>query len=289
MTISSLIDLRRRLGFDKNAPDHLSLIQRELNGGKITLSQIDTIADHPQATTLAISGLEQATLEHFVNRFGNQFEGIMFWKCPRVADLTPLESLTKPRFIEYFWNQKATRLWNLDKSTGLRGLRITDFRKLNDLTDLATGKALEELELGDAIWSKTSFRTLEPIGTMCSLKSLSCSAARIEDARIEPLARLTQLARLDLPAKLFTQAQLAWLRAHLPASVSGDVLAATKQLETPLTLRGKPLDTRVLGAGKPFLHSVNDATKIRKIEETFAAMVDFFTANPEAAPEHYSG
>jgi hypothetical protein len=285
----SLTDLRRRLSIEKNAPGHLSLLQQELNGGKITRAQIDTIADHPEATTLAISGLEQATLEHFVERFGNQFDGIMFWKCPRVADLTPLEHLTRPQFMEVFWNQKTTRLWNLGKSTGLRGLRITDFGKLNALDDLATGTALEELEIGNAVWSKASFQTLEPMGALRELKSLWFSALKIGDGRIEPLARLAQLSSLDFPAKLFTQVQLAWLRAHLPASVSGSALSATRRLANPLTSRGKPLDTLVLGAGKPFLHSVNDATKLRKFEEAFAAMVEFFHANPEAAPEHYSG
>jgi hypothetical protein len=82
---------------------------------------LDGIADYPEATHICLAGLRQQDFNAFISRFGRQFEVIHFWKCPYINDLSPLESLTSVKYITYFWNQKATRFWDMSKNTSFIG------------------------------------------------------------------------------------------------------------------------------------------------------------------------
>lgn len=281
----NLLQLRQRLGPDKGAPDHIELIQPQLNGGKVTREQIAALDDAPQAMTLTISGLDQGTFELLVTRYAQRFVGINFWKCPRVQDLTPLEDLPALRCINYYWNQKATRLWNFKRTPGLTGLRFDDFTKLVNLGDLKDAQFLQELEFGNAVSTQSEFESLKPLSALSSLKSLAFNAKKIRDARIEPLASLGQLQTLAFPANLFTTAQVAWLRARLPSTVDCATLAASCPIRQPVQTQGKTLDTVVVGAKKPMLDSTLDAKRLRRYQDEFAALLQYFEANPQASPE----
>ena len=199
----------------------MTLVLPEIGGGRLDASHLATIADHPEAHALTVSGLDQPTFERLVTEHGRQFSAIEFWKCPRIADLSPLEDLPGLRLVSFYWNQRATRLWDLTRTPGLAGLNLDDFTRLHDLADLAEGTNLRELAFGDMIWSTSVYTTLEPVGTLTGLRSLAFSAKKIEDGRIDPLGHLTGLEELSFPTNLFTTRQVAWLRARLPETVTG--------------------------------------------------------------------
>ena len=92
--------------------------------------------------------------------------------------------------------------------------------------------------------------TLEPIGRCSQLKSLTFNAQKIADDRIEPLAQLTQLERLEFPAHQFTSRQVAWLKARLPETIRSQVLGGYWTIHETLELKGKRLDTLIVGKGK---------------------------------------
>ena len=71
----------------------INLVQKEVDGGIITVEQIDTIREFPDAKSIIISGLKQDTFEYFVNTYGRQFLAITFWKNKAVSDLSALSSL----------------------------------------------------------------------------------------------------------------------------------------------------------------------------------------------------
>jgi hypothetical protein len=173
-----------------------------------------------------ISGLDQATFESLVAQYGTRFSAIEFWKCPRIADLSPLEDLPDLQLVAFYWNQRATRLWNISRNPRLTGLCFEDFDRLHDLRALQSGASLQELEFGDAVWSKSAFESLEPLATLSGLRSLNINAKRIDDGRFEPLGQLTRLEALRFPPRQFTNRQIAWLRATLPASLESASLAS---------------------------------------------------------------
>lgn len=259
----------------------LTLVLPEIGGGKATAKDLEAIADSPDATAIPISGLDQGTFEHFVSAYGRQFTGIHFWKCPRIADLSPLQDLPQLTHVAYYWNQRTTRLWDLSETPNLRELHFEDFTRLNVLDDLANGSLLEDLIFGNAVWVTSAYATLDPLAGLERLRHLKFSAKRILDGRIQPLASLTQLESLSFPANLFTTEQCAWLRARLPDSAAGRILEPLMKLDKPL-VSGK--DTLVIGKRKPWLNSATDRGRVAAYEANFWQQVEEFRASPSKEP-----
>lgn len=247
----------------------------------MTTTELAKIEDaRPDTTALVISGLDQPMFETLVTRFGDRFTAIYFWKCPRIADLSPLEDLISLTHLAFYWNQRAVKLWNLGATPKLRGLQFEDFTRMHSLDDLAAGSSLEELRFGDKVWTKSVFASLAPLESLSRLRRLDFDARRIEDGRVEPLASLPSLEVLDFPLRMFTTEQCAWLRAHLSVTVRGRSLVPVESLNKPIGTK----DAFIIGKGKPFLNSTTDARRIAGYTDAFWALVDDFRRDPTRMP-----
>lgn len=262
-----------------------NLVQAEVGGGRLSSRDLTVLDEHPDAIALTASGLDQSTFEALVATYGRRFSGLHFWKCPRIVDLSPLEHLPHLTHVAFYWNQRADRLWDFTRTPKLRGLQFRDFTQLHDLRDLRAAISLQELRFGDAIWPKSRFESLEPIGELEQLKRLALDAKRIEDGRVEPLARLVQLETLEFPPNMLTTRQVAWLRARLSESVQSTTLTPILTVEGLRSSNGKKLDRLVIGKRKPFLNSSLDAARIKRYEKEFWEMVNAFRQNPAAQPD----
>ncbi|MDH5629783.1 MAG: hypothetical protein OEY96_06470, partial [Gammaproteobacteria bacterium] len=248
----------------KDVPHQINLIERDISGGKISKSTIDSLEYLEDKHVLTVSGLKQDTFEYLISKYGQKFRTINFWKCPLVEDFSPIESLSNIEFISYFWNQRVTRLWNFRKTPKLKGFSFDDFTRMHTLVDLENADKLEELEFGDKIWVKYKLETLEPVSKLIQLKKLSFSAKKIEDYRIEPLSELSNLEYLAFPGNLFTTEQVAWLKSKLPESVESKVLNPLWTLDKPIEIDNKKKNTFIVGKHKPFLDSSIDKKRIEK-------------------------
>lgn len=267
------------------APWLVDLVLPQIGGGRLDPSDLAAIDADPGAKALRVSGLDQGTFEELVARHGERFSAIHFWKCPRIADLTPLEHLPGLRLVSFFWNQRAERLWDLTRTPQLTGLCLHDFTRLHDLRDLAAGSSLLELDIGDAVWDTLRVETLEPLASLTGLRSLTLSAKKIEDGRVEPLGALQQLSALQFPSNLFTTSQVAWLRAHLPDSLGSEALEPLRRPVKPLSYGGKERDVLLVGKRKPFLSSTIDAKRIERHVAEFERLVAAFRADPSLSPD----
>lgn len=273
-----------------NTPEnksYLSLIQNNISGGRITKQDIDTIRQFPSATEISISGLTQNTFEYFIKNYGNQFKAIIFWKCPLVEDLKATEILDKVEYIVYFWNQRAKNLWDFSKTKSLKGFCYDDFTRMHNMSEIANSTSLEELYFGDRVWRKYILSTLDPLKKIMSLKSLSFSAKKILDEKIEPIADLKKLEKLSFPSNQFTTEQVAWLKAHLHDTVESKILQAYWKIEKPINMNGKNKDTFIVGKRKPFLDSTQENEKIIKYAKQFDDMHQWYLENPNASPNDY--
>ena len=283
--ITDLRALRIHHRPESRPPWHATLLQQALNGGKVSTAEIDALDQQPQATALTIGGLEDKTLAHLVRRFGSQFTAVHFWKCPRLADLSPLQDMPQLTHVAFYWNQRATRLWNLARTPALRGLHFDDFTKLSRLDDLALATSLDTLVFGNAVWNKFAVDTLDPLAALgATLRHLAFNAQSIGDGRIQPLAQLTALHSLEFPTHLFSTEQIAWLRAHAPAALASSALDPLLRLKSPLMRRGKALDVLIAGKGKPFLSSQTDAAKVAQFVDSFQQLRDRFAADATLEP-----
>lgn len=259
----------------------------DVSDGRITKDEIDAIQKFPNATEIALYGLTQDTFEYFVENYGQQFKAIIFWKCPLVGSLKAMESLDQVEYIVYFWNQRAEHLWDFSKTKALKGFCYDDFTRMHDISEVADAPALEDLRFGNRVEPKYILNTLGPIKECMTLKSLSFSAKKLLDGKIEPLAHLKQLEHLWFPSNLFSTEQVAWLKAHLPDTVVSKVLNPYWSIEKPLNFSGKDKDTFIVGKRKPLLSSVEDKARISKYVAQFNEMHQWYLKNPEALPDDY--
>jgi hypothetical protein len=267
--------------FNDAPPWMLRIVLADIGGGRMTTTELAKIdAAPPSTNTLVISGLDQPMFEMLVARYGDRFTAIYFWKCPRIEDLTPLEALPYLTYVAFYWNQRAVRLWNFAATPRLRGLQWQDFSRLHALDDLAGCSSLEELRFGDAVWTKSVFASLAPLRSLTRLRRLDFDARRIEDGRVQSLALLPSLERLDFPLRMFTTEQCAWLRAHLRDSVQGRALVPLESLNKPIGSK----DTFIIGKGKPFLNSMTDGPRIARYTDAFWAFVEEYRRDPTLEP-----
>jgi hypothetical protein len=268
-------------------PTYMSIFQGDISGGRVAREKIDTLREHPDLTGISVSGFTQASFEYFIHTYGGQFKTIIFWKCPLIGNLEALETLDQVEQIYYYWNQRAETLWDFSKTRSLKVFRYDDFTRMHDLSQISKAPALEELHFGNKVWSKYILNTLEPLKDCPSLKNVALNPRKILDERIEPLAELKKLEELHFSSRLFTTEQIAWLKAHLPASFQSTSLEAFWKIKEPLSIHGKRKDTFVAGKGKPFLDPLQDKARLEKYVQQFNDMHQWFLEHPKASPQDY--
>jgi len=250
----------------------INMVQKKITGGAITYEEIDELKKYPQVKGIEISGLKQDTFEYFIENYGRQFEVIKFWKCPRVADFSRLELLTDIKYISFYWNQKATHLWDLSKNKNLKVLIINDFRKMSSLEEIPLAPELEVLEFGDVMVDKFIVNSLKPLAKAPKLRFLEFSPKKVLDNDVAPLTKIANLEKLEFPGNLFTTEQIAMLTARLK-NVESSVLCAYVINERPFDFGGKILNTYIVGKGKPSLNSEIDRARIEKYKKQFEELV----------------
>lgn len=199
----------------------LNLLQKEVDGGVISFEQIDEIANHPNAKSIIISGLKQDTFEYFVTKYGNQFEAISFWKNKLVADLSCLGTLQNIKYIHYFYNQKATDLWDISSNTNLIGLGIYDFSKLHDISKIETASNLLNFQLGDAVTPAMVVHSFKPIMNT-NITHFEWWGKAVEDNDYTCLAK-SNVTELDMNPTQFTLEELVGLLSHFSDSLTGSI------------------------------------------------------------------
>lgn len=205
----------------------INLVQHEVGGGTITIEQIDSIDRYPDAKSIVISGLKQDTFEYFIRKYGKQFDAISFWKNKLVSDISALETLNNVKYINWYWNQRVTSLWNMKHNSSLKGLRIFDFARLHSIDEIETAPILEYFSIGNATWGGMEIESLKPI-VNSSITHFEWYGKKVMDNDFSCLAK-GKILELDINSTQFTMEELAELLALFPASLKGTI---TKPYET---------------------------------------------------------
>lgn len=209
--------------FDSSSFDayDINLVQKEVGGGVTTVEQIDMIRNFPDAKSIIISGLKQDTFEYFVNTYGRQFQAITFWKNKAVSDLSALSSLEDVEYISYFFNQKASKLWDMSNNKKLVGLSISDFSKLHALDGIEKACNLESLYVHNRVEARMEIESLKPI-VNTGIKYFLWGGKRVLDNDFGCLAN-SKIEELDISPMQFTMLELAQLLALFPETLKGSI------------------------------------------------------------------
>lgn len=200
----------------------INMVQKEVDGGSVRIDQIDeSISRYPEARSIVISGLNQDSFEYFIQKYGQQFEAISFWKNKLVGDLSCLGKLRNIKYIHYFFNQKSCSLWDMSENSALKGLSIYDFSKLKNINEIGSAKSLEFFGIGDKVWAGMEIESLKPI-VNTNISHFEWYGKKVSDNDFKCLAD-SKIKILDINPTQFTVEELTDLLACFPDTLSGSI------------------------------------------------------------------
>ena len=248
----------------------------DVSGGKISIEEIDRIADHPEAKSVSIFGLRQDTFEYFIKTYGHQFRYIRFFKNKSVEDWSLLETLPELEGLYWFHNQKITKLWDMSKNYALKAVELSDFTKLHDLSGIEKAPALEWFGFGDAVWSTSEIESLRPfINT--NIRRISFTGKTIRDMDISFIPQIKSLEVFDFPTNLFAMEEVARLVGSCP-NLEGYSLKPyiETQLFNEETRKTDKPGVVLVGKRKPVLAVEGNETRIANHVSKFNKIVEQF-------------
>ncbi len=250
-----------------------------ISGGKISVSDIDVLKDHPDTDTVTISGLRQDTFEYFIGTYGKQLKAIRFFKNKLVEDWSMLGSLPQLEYVDFFANQRISSLWNMSENVSLKGLCINDFSRLNNIEGIAKAPALEDFRIGNAVWDKLVLDSLLPLSGS-PIKRLEFSGKDIVNKDLTFLAHLESLRTFDFSSNLYTTEQVAWIAANFPNITGFAVRAYTEYENTDFETGEKRKAGWVVGKRKPHLIFKGNEEKLKRFADNFELLKKTYKGVP---------
>ena len=223
---------------------------------------------------LEICGMNQESLEYFVQHYGKTYRYLSFFKCQLIRDFSPLEDLGKLEEVSLYWNIRSDRLWDMSKNTSLNTISIGDAKRMTQKPEpLKTAPALERVFLIGSMFNNYNVESLDCFAGMPNLKQLALYNIRLQDKRMDALNTLPKLERFDFDAGMLTTEEIAWIVAKYP-HLAGQSLCAYNKEDAILN------DVRVCGFRKPGLDLPQHQKRLDKYVAQFNALVEQYRNEP---------
>lgn len=254
----------------------------DIGSGKISIPEIDVLAEHPEVEAVAISGLRQDTFEYFIRTYGQRLRAIEFFKNKLVEDWSLLGTLPKLEYVYWFANQRIDRLWDMSGNTALKGLCVSDFTRLHSIEGIQTAPALRYFCFKDAVWDTSEVESFSPLAHT-GVTHLMFGAKRITDGSLEFLESMPNLEVFEFPLRQFTTEQVAWAVANFP-NLNGYGLCAKRD---GTVYKNRPNNeclelagAYIVGKRKPALAYEKDAARIQKYVDQFEVLKEKYRGVP---------
>lgn len=227
---------------------------------------------HPEI--LEICGMNQQSLEYFVDHYAGSYRYLSFFKCQLIQDFSPLEDLTALEEVDIYWNIRADKLWNFEKNSSLKTIRISDAKRMTLKPELLkTSAVMENVMFSGSIFNNFKMESLECFAGMPALRCLWLNNIRLNDKSMDVLQTLPSLERFDFDAGMLTTEEIAWIVAKHP-KLMGISLCAYNTEDAYLN------DVRVCGFRKPGLDLPQHQKRLDKYIAEFEALVEKYRNEP---------
>lgn len=139
----------------------------------MALSDIDEeMKFHVGVSSVQVSNLTQKEFDYFIENYGDNFESIYFFHNTKVKDLSALSQLKQVKYL-LFYNVRGNSLWDMRKNENLKGIMISNSKKMiYHLDQLVFAPNLEELLLFSSVFHKYPVKTIAPLKECKKLKRL---------------------------------------------------------------------------------------------------------------------
>ena len=217
---------------------------------------------------LQICGMNQESLEYFVEKYAETYEELDFFKCQLISDFSPLAKLKNLKSVDIYWNIRSDGLWDMSNNDSLTHLQISDSKIITrNLKLLNTAKSLTNLKLLGGMDEKYPLEDLSVFANMVSLECLSLYDLKIKKRNLDFLKTLPNLKEFNFEAGMFTTEEIAYMVARYP-HIRGRSLCAYNQDDAIMN------DVRVCGYRKPSLNLPEGQKRLDKYVAEFNALVE---------------
>ena len=217
---------------------------------------------------LEICGMNQESLEYFVDKYGQTYESLYFFKCQLISDFSPLAKLKNLKAVRIYWNIRSDGLWDMTENESLTHLDISDSKIITrNLKLLKTGKNLKYIKLSGGMFEKYPLEDLSAFENMPSLESLTLYDIKLGDRNTAFLKTLPKITEFNFDAGMFTTEEIAYMCARYP-HIHGRSLCAYNEMDAALN------DVRVCGYRKPGIDLPQGQKRLDKYVAEFNALVE---------------
>lgn len=217
---------------------------------------------------LQICGMNQESFEYFVEKYGESYEALYFFKCQLISDFSPLAKLKNLKAVIIWWNIRSKRLWDMSENSSLKQIAIDDCKKITgNLEDLATSKTLEDVSVHGSIFNNFVIESLDPFKNIPSLKGLTLRNITLKNKSIDFLKETPNLTEFNFDSGMLTTEQIAYICARYP-HIKGTALCAYNKKDAILS------DVRICGYRKPGLNLPEGQKRLEKYIREFDALVE---------------
>lgn len=221
---------------------------------------------------LEICGMEQKSFEYFIDKYGEEYEFLSFFKCQLISDFSPLEKLKHLQGVSIYWNIRNSTLWDMSQNPELEYLWLDCTKKIayNPIA-LQKSKSLKQVTLIGDMDVSYPMQNLEWMREMDSLERVYFRNIKLENRDTSALDGAPSLRRFDFPAGMFTTEEIAYMCAKYPY-IEGTSMKAYNTEDAILN------DVRVCGYRKPGLDLPKGQARLDKYIKEFEALVEKYKA-----------
>lgn len=224
---------------------------------------------------LEICGMNQKSFEYFVEKYGEEYEFLSFFKCQLISDFSPLEKLKRLQGVSIYWNIRNSTLWDMSQNPELEFLWLDGTKKIaNNPLALQKAKYLKEICFIGDMDSHYPMQSLEWMRGMDSLEKVYMRNIKLENRDTRVLDSVPNLTRFDFPAGMFTTEEIAYMCAKYP-HIEGNSMGAYNTEDAILN------DVRICGYRKPGLDLPKGQARLDKYIREFDALVSKYKSELE--------
>jgi hypothetical protein len=218
--------------------------------------------------SLEICGMNQKSFEYFVDKYGDTYEELYFFKSQLISDFSPLSKLKNLKTLRIFWNTRSNGLWDMSKNESLTHIEISDSKIITRNLDMfKTGRNLQTVKIYGGMFENYPLESLSVFKDMPNLETLSLRYLKIADRNLDFLKTLPKLATFNFGAGMFTTDEIAYMVARYP-NMHGSALCAYNKTDATIN------DVRVCGYKKPGIDLPQGQKRLDRYVAEFNALVE---------------
>lgn len=158
--------------------------------------------------------MNQESFEYFVNKYGEPYESLRFFKCQLISDFSPLSRLKNLKAVYINWNIRTDKLWDMWNNTSLIHPVMRIVKNHRQSLPASNGKNLKTVAINGSMFKKFQLDNLSNFENTALLECINLRNVKPENRNLDFLKTLPHLSEFNFDAGMFTTEEIAYMCAR---------------------------------------------------------------------------